>query len=155
MTELFPGFLCLGRSFSSLRPGAKRSSGFGLGEVDRVPQFLSRTSRDSGKERDHSLKSDFIRRVRNKFHKGSHILDMSLFEEPQTTGDRIRNARASQRQLYLQRLKMGPVKHRDFFEVYSFIAQLQDSLGDKHSLLIVIKQWHERRLQVSHFSVGP
>ena len=63
---------------------------------------------------------------------------MRLLEKSDTAGDLIGDAAPGKLQLQLHRMIMRAVKHGDLVQIDSFVAQLENSLGDKLRLLRTI-----------------
>ena len=84
------------------------------------------------------MKGDFIAWVGHETDEGRHIFNVSLLEEPDTTGDLVRDASSRKLQLQLKRVIVRAVKDGYVIEFNIFIAKFEYSLGDKLRLFRAI-----------------
>ena len=102
------------------------------------------------------LKATSSRGLATNADERDDIFDVCLLEESNAARDLIGNAATRQLQLQFDGVVMRAVKHRDVAQVNIFVAQFQDSLGDKLRLFASIVQCHQRRVEMTwiHASVS-
>jgi len=75
-----------------------------------------------------------VARVLQDAHVAQNVLHVCLLEEPQAPANLERNIATLELQLYLQRVPVAAVEHRDVVEAAALVQQVQHVLGDEARL---------------------
>ena len=76
-----------------------------------------------------------------------HVLDVRGLDELEAAALDERNVAALQFEFEVEGVKARAEQHRDFAQLDAFLAQLEDALGDKARLHVLVLRAHQQRPQ--------
>ena len=103
-----------------------------------APQIFRALAADAGQQSDHPFEGDFIARIGDEANEGGDVLDVRLLEKTNAARDLIGNAAARKLELQLDRVIVRAVEDGDLVQLDSFVAQLENALGDELRLLAAV-----------------